>query len=636
MNNPRLLPSLAILATLFAATAARANDWPTGYSKCADEGERCAAGSTSRSVSFGIKNQWVTRVMSGTFVCNATTFGEDPYPFKTKKCAVGPVSGTPAPTPAPKPAPAPAPTPVPPPAPTPAPKPAPAPAPASAAVVTQWGTVSEPLLPTSLCANLAATLMPTNGSLDALDGNPSNSRPDAQRIQSAIDGCAVGQAVKLSVGSAGESGFLSGPLNLKSGVTLWVDTGVTLFASRNPADYDNGLGTCGTATSSKSKACNPLILARDTANSGIVGGGTIDGRGGSLLTAGPNAGKRTWWDVAYQNKTSGLNQQNPRLIQVTDGSGFTLHGITVENSPNFHIVTTGVSGVTAWGIKILTPSAVYTKSGYACASGTTPDKVTPATCFTPDTVKNTDGFDPGQSSNVLLAYSYISTGDDHVAIKSHSGPTSYNLTFAHNHFYYGHGMSVGSETDAGLTNLAVTDLSIDGYDSDNGGGLRIKSDASRGGSVSGVTYSQICMRNVRHPLVFDPFYSSSTGTLYPNFTNVKISGFHYLGSTRFAGGLLTFAGYELKGQNNPLTITLDNVVFDGTQPGFEAGHNGGPSTQPAAAHFILGPGAVTFASAIIASSAKDVTRSGSPGSSTPVDCGSAFVPLSSVLAASPI
>ena len=536
---------------------------------------------------------------------------------------------TPAPS-SPTPSPSPSPTPSPTPTPTPSPSPSPA------AVAAQWGTVVEPSLPTTLCANLPANLVPTKGSLDALDGNPSDSQPDAARIQSAIDACPAGQAVKLSSGASGETGFLSGPLNLKSGVTLWVATGVTLFASRNPADYDNGPGTCGTATSSDPKACNPLIVAVNTANSAIVGGGPIDGRGGSLLTSGPNAGKRTWWDVAYQNKTSGLNQQNPRLIQVRNGSAFTLHGITVENSPNFHIVTSGVSGVTAWGIKILTPSAVYTKPGYACPSGSTPDAATPATCFTPDTVKNTDGFDPGQSSNVLLAYSYISTGDDHVAIKSHSGPTSNNLTFAHNHFYYGHGMSVGSETDAGLTHLAVNDLSIDGFDSDNGGGLRIKSDSSRGGKVDSVSYSDICMRNVRRPLVFDPFYSSSTGTLYPSFTNVTISGLHFLGSSKYKGGLLTFVGYELDGQVDPLTITLDNVVFDGTQPTFEAGHNGGPSSQPAAAHFTFGPGATSFASSITASSAQDVTRSGAPGSSTPVDCGAAFVPLSSVLADSPI
>jgi polygalacturonase len=479
-------------------------------------------------------------------------------------------------------------------------------------------------------------LTATNGSIDALDASSSISQPDKGRIQQAIDACPTGQAVKLVMGSSGENGFLSGPLTLKSGVQLWIDAGVTLFASRNPSDFDNGPGTCGTATSADPHACTALIVATNTVGSGIVGAGTIDGRGGSLLTSGPNARLRTWWDVAYQSKTSGLNQQNPRLIQVNHGSNFTLHGITVQNSPNFHIVTSGVTGVTAWGIKILSPSIAYTKKGYACASNTTPDAVTPATCFTPDTVKNTDGFDPGQSSKVLLAWSYISTGDDDVAVKAGGSPTSSQLTFAHNHFYYGHGLSVGSETDAGVSAMAVLDLSIDGHDSPNGNGLRIKSDSSRGGKVQDVSYSQVCMRNVRRPLVFDPFYSSSTGKLYPSFTGIKLSGFHNLGSAKYGGGLVTFAGYDRNGNDNPLVITLDNVVFDGAQPSFEGGHNGGPSALPANTHFTFGPGAVSFASEISASAAKDVSVSGTAGSSIAVDCTNAFVPLSSVLASSPI
>ena len=32
--------------------------------------------------------------------------------------------------------------------------------------------------------------------------------------------------------------FLTGPLTIPSGVTLLVDAGVTLYASRNPRDYD--------------------------------------------------------------------------------------------------------------------------------------------------------------------------------------------------------------------------------------------------------------------------------------------------------------------------------------------------------------------------------------------------------------
>ena len=507
---------------------------------------------------------------------------------------------------------------------------------ADAPVSTQWGTVSEPSLPAVVCGTpLVASITPVNGSVDAVDGNASNSQPDTKRIQAAINACPAGQAVKLVAGASGQTGFLSGPLTIKSGVTLWIDKGVTLFASRNPADYDNGVGTCGTATTANDKSCNPLITARDTVGSGIVGDGTIDGRGGSLVTSGPNANRLTWWDIAYLNKTKGLNQQNPRLVQLFNGSNFTLYRVTVQNSPNFHIVTTGTAGVTAWGIKIVTPSLVYSVPGYKCAAGTTPDEVTPATCFTPETVKNTDGFDPGQSTNVLLAYSYISTGDDHVAVKASSGAVK-NLTFAHNHFYYGHGLSIGSETNAGVSNMLVTDLVMDGNDSSGGGGLRIKSDASRGGHVDNIVYNGICMRNVKAPLVFDPFYSSSKGKLYPNFTNIVVKNFHDTGTAKLKARTMTFLGYEAKKQKHPLTITLDNVIFDGTQPAFAGAHDGGPAS-PADVHFTLGgTGPVSFASSIVTSSSNDVTVSSAPGSAAPVDCSNVFVPLKSVAPSSPI
>jgi polygalacturonase len=220
-------------------------------------------------------------------------------------------------------------------------------------------------------------------------------------------------------------------------------------------------------------------------------------------------------------------------------------------------------------------------------------------------------------------------------VKSSGTGTSNNLTFAHNHFYYGHGLSIGSETNSGVTNVIVDDLTIDGQDSNGGLGLRIKSDATRGGKIDNVSYSRICMRNVRSPLVFDPYYSSGKGTLYSNFTNIRVSGLHNVGSTRYAGGALVFSGYRGDGQNNPLMIALDNVVFD-KQPSFEPGKYSGSSAAPAAVHFTFGPGAVSFASLIVPSALNDVTVTGTPGSSTPVDCSSAFVPYKSVLPDSPI
>jgi len=88
------------VALLFSASAAHAADWPSGYSKCADQGGTCKAGAESRMVSFGIKDKFVIKTLSGNILCDVTTFGTDPYPSLAKKCAVGPLDGATPPPPA--------------------------------------------------------------------------------------------------------------------------------------------------------------------------------------------------------------------------------------------------------------------------------------------------------------------------------------------------------------------------------------------------------------------------------------------------------------------------------------------------------------------------------------------------------
>lgn len=108
MKTTTLLRLSALAAAWAVATPALAVDWPSGFSKCADEGETCKAGTTPRQVSFGVKDKWVIRVLSGNVACTSATFGgADPNPGLREKCAVGPAAPAPAPTPAPAPAPAP-------------------------------------------------------------------------------------------------------------------------------------------------------------------------------------------------------------------------------------------------------------------------------------------------------------------------------------------------------------------------------------------------------------------------------------------------------------------------------------------------------------------------------------------------
>ena len=365
---------------------------------------------------------------------------------------------------------------------------------------------SEPTIPPA-CATVMATKTLTSSGIPA-----DESTLDTAAIQSAIDGCTPGQAVRLAA-DGDNVALLSGALFLKSGVTLWIDTGVTLFSSRNPRDFDARPGQCGLTGSSGD--CNALINASSVPDTGVVGTGTINGRGGEIMLG----GTLSWWD---QEDADNGNLVAPRLIWVRTGNNFVLFGVTLRNAPKFHVVIERTNGFKVWGITINTPS---------------------------DSV-NTDGVDPSASMNGVIAYNKITTGDDNIAIKASNAPITDNIVVAHNHFGKGHGMSIGSETNSGVQNVTVCDLSFDGSQN----GLRIKSDSSRGGLVQQIRYTDICMRGVSNPLVFDSYYSSATGTLIPWFKDIFIQNVHNLGA-----GRLTFRGWDAA---HTQSLVLDNVVFD--------------------------------------------------------------------------
>jgi polygalacturonase len=390
-------------------------------------------------------------------------------------------------------------------------------------------TVTEPQFPAVICQTLQANLQATNGVFAGYDETaPGNSQPDTARINNAITACASStgvSAVELQASGANNA-FLAGQIILKSGVVVLVDPGVTLYASRNPRDFDStpGSGKCGTTTNGGS-GCNNFISGSSIVNAGIMGYGVIDGRGEMPMIG----STQSWWDIGETG-----TQSNPRMIQVTSVTNFTFYKITLQNSPKFHIYgSNSINGLTAWGIKITAPW----------------------------TSANTDGFDP-TGSNVTLTNSYISDGDDEVAIKG--GSTVNGMTFSHNHFYSGHGMSIGSETNGNVSNVYVTDLTMAGDVNDtNNNGLRVKSDSSRGGTVQNVVYDGVCIKDTDHPLVFDTAYSSSTGSKYPYFKSITVRNthivddpaFHYMSSTEN----VAFNGYNA---TYPMGVTLDNLVFD--------------------------------------------------------------------------
>lgn len=382
--------------------------------------------------------------------------------------------------------------------------------------------VSEPVIPTA-CVTLKAVLtnaLATSGEIESRVPKAASMPPlDTARVQQALDHCAKGQAVELAA-DAGNAAFLIGPIQLRAGVTLLVDKKVSLYGSRNPKDYERSDGSCGLVNDAAT-GCIPLILAKNATGSGIMGDGTIDAQGGAkILVEGKPSGK-SWWDLAEEARTVG-RQQVPRLLDTDLSDDFTLYRITLRNSPNFHVVFHRGDGFTVWGVKIDTPK----------------------------TARNTDGIDPAQSKNITIAYSYISTGDDNIAIKAGDGPTT-NMSVLHNHFYFGHGMSIGSETNGGVSQILVRDLSLDGPDN----GIRIKSNPSKGGLVEDVLYEDICIRNSKYPIVFDTAYSfPGKGVdqfpVYQGITlrNVRITG----------GGKLQFNGFD---HTHRIAVALDGVLL---------------------------------------------------------------------------
>jgi polygalacturonase len=443
---------------------------------------------------------------------------------------------------------------------------------ASPAVVSAQDTrtVTEPAFPPA-CATLDSQLTRAGKTLAAAD----EARLDTARIQQALDKCGKGHAVVLRKSGTNDA-FLSGPLELRDGVTLLVDAGATLFASRDPALFETSPGACG-VLNDKGRGCKPLISAQHIAGAGVMGEGTIDARGGEKML-----GKDvSYWDLAEQART-GPHQQVPRILVADYADDFTLYRITLKNSPNFHVVYNHGNGFTVWGLKIDTPQRL---------------------------ARNTDGVDPGDGAkNITITHSFIRTGDDNVAIKGGPGGAT-NITVIHNHFYWGHGMSIGSETDGGVSAMRVSDLSLDGPDN----GIRIKSNGSRGGLTNDVKYDDVCVRNSPNPITLDTGYTAAgtpMGDKPPimrdiTLVNVRISG----------GGKFSFNGYD---STHRVGAALDNVLIsDGASYDYSVHH----------ADVKLGPGPANLKFAGGKSSVEDSTIEGKPAAGKPESCSEKFVPF---------
>jgi len=358
---------------------------------------------------------------------------------------------------------------------------------------------------------------------------------DTAAIQKAIDACAAektGGTVKLSGGT-----FVSGPIVLKSNITLEVEKGATLLGSPDRADFPK-------ATFARNPTVQAFVSAPRAENVTITGGGTIDGNG------------HIWWEYVRGVKDAGvLGNDHPRPMGIVFDHTKHVHveDITVQNAGFWQIVPYYADDLTFRNIKILAPHS-----------------------------PNTDAIDPFSSSNIVIDHVFSSVGDDNIAIKSGAinspGPDapSKNITITDCTFENGHGLSIGSEVAGGAQNIHAERIHFKGTDN----GIRIKANRDRGADVSNISFKDLDMVDVKTAILISEYYpkvfpegdvaAAPVTRLTPLFHNIVIENVKATGlSAGVIVGLpeapvkdITLRNVQIKAETG-MRIAYADVVFDG-------------------------------------------------------------------------
>ncbi len=390
---------------------------------------------------------------------------------------------------------------------------------------TQWKNFTASLRRSSIIAFVVLTCGSVAHAAAVCDARSYGAKGDGQTkdtlaIQKAIDTCARkgGGTVKLTGGT-----FLSGPVVLKSNITLNIAEGTTLLGSPEHADYPQ-------ITELRAPGTQSLLTSHDASNIVITGGGTIDGQG------------QSWWAEARSKKDHGIVGKDvfrPRLIVLTNTKHVRIENVTVQNSPSWQIVPYYCDDVVIRNVKILA------------------DPHSP----------NTDAIDPFSSSNVTIDHVYADVGDDNIAIKSglidSPGPDApaKNITITDCTFMHGHGLSIGSEIAGGAQHIIARNIHFQGTDQ----GLRIKANRDRGSDVSDIHFSNIDMKDVGTAILISEYYpkvlppdgeaAQPVGRLTPLFHDITIDHVTATGS-KVAGVIVGLPESLVK------AVSLNDVTID--------------------------------------------------------------------------
>jgi polygalacturonase len=240
----------------------------------------------------------------------------------------------------------------------------------------------------------------------------------------------------------------------------------------------------GTTTFGYEEWSGPLI---SVSGANIV----VTGASGNVI----DGGGARWWDGEGSNG----GKTKPKFFYAHSLTGTSsITGLNVKNTPVQGFSINSATGLT------LTNIVIDNSAGDTGALG-----------------HNTDAFDVGSSTNIVISGANVKNQDDCLAINSGTG-----ITFTGGTCSGGHGLSIGSV--GGRDDNVVKTVTISSSTIKNSqNGVRIKTVYGATGSVSGVTYKDITLSGItKYGVVIEQDYENGSPTGTP--TAVRIHTLHFL------------------------------------------------------------------------------------------------------------
>ena len=322
--------------------------------------------------------------------------------------------------------------------------------------------------------------------------------------------------------------WLTGPIVLKDNIDLHIERNAIVLFSPDKSLFVDAEG--------KSSRCDPGIKASKRKNIAITGEGIIDGNGAQWRPVKRSKVSDTewkrfaaiggverqngalWypWDVkaGYKNiADTPENQEKSRqdLIRLTDCENILIEGVTVQNSPRFHVHPCNSKNIIIDGITVRCPW----------------------------NAQNGDAIDLSDCHQALIVNSVVDAGDDGICMKSGRAKATAlvngceDILIEDNTVFHAHGgFVIGSEDITGMKRIVVRRCRFSGTDT----GLRFKSGIGRGGKTEDIHISDIVMNDITdEAIVFQCDYvdrpagsegkkaKTSGSEFVPEFTDIHIS-----------------------------------------------------------------------------------------------------------------